>query len=395
MSVVQRPFAHARLVTLTRPTALNSIDAAMTDALVHLYRGLSTASTAPRGAAASAAAPPVIVLKGAIPRAFSAGGAVDADAESYSAAFKAFDAQHLMVHHIAKMRNAQVALWDGIAIGAGVGISAHGSHRVCTETTMLSLPETRIGILPGMRMASDFLQKLPHAGLGLFLALTSASLRGGDVLHAGLATHYVPSAKVAALEARLCAIDLGAAAGLAPEAADAAVRAAVDAVLAGFHEPPPAPFTLAPHLDTIAAAFAKPPGADGCPFPESVGAIVAALQARAESSALSAEQRAWCVDVLATIGLMSPLAMTVLLASVKTSRPLALAGETDAVLAHEFQMLTGLAASGEFARGVQTVLVERRRGERPDWHPATLADVSPFAVERLMDPTRTDRWLPR
>ncbi len=32
----------------------------------------------------------------------------------------------------------QVSLWDGIVMGGGVGISAHGSYRIATERTLVS-----------------------------------------------------------------------------------------------------------------------------------------------------------------------------------------------------------------------------------------------------------------
>lgn len=52
------------------------------------------------------------------------------------------------------------------------------------------LPSTVIGIFPDVGSAY-VLSRLP-GGLGQYLALTGARLRIDDLLHCGLATHFVP-----------------------------------------------------------------------------------------------------------------------------------------------------------------------------------------------------------
>ena len=49
---------------------------------------------------------------------------------------------------IARYPKLYVALMDGIVLGGGVGVSAHGSHRVVTERTRIGMPETGIGFTP-------------------------------------------------------------------------------------------------------------------------------------------------------------------------------------------------------------------------------------------------------
>jgi len=50
------------------------------------------------------------------------------------------------------------------------------------------------GLFPDVG-GSHFLSRLPN-NLGVFLGLTGHRLRGIDVLHAGIATHFVPTNKV-------------------------------------------------------------------------------------------------------------------------------------------------------------------------------------------------------
>jgi 3-hydroxyisobutyryl-CoA hydrolase len=61
----------------------------------------------------------------------------------------------------------------------------NGPFVVATERTLLAMPETSIGFYPDSGSA-HFLK----GNFGLFLGLTGFRLKGADVFHAGLATHY-------------------------------------------------------------------------------------------------------------------------------------------------------------------------------------------------------------
>ena len=94
-----------------------------------------------------------------------------------------------------------MALVDGVCMGGGIGISVHGSHRIATERAMFAMPETAIALFPDVG-TSFLLPRLPGA-LGLYMGLTGARMVGADAVHAGLATHFVPSDSLPALEAAL------------------------------------------------------------------------------------------------------------------------------------------------------------------------------------------------
>ena len=86
-------------------------------------------------------------------------------------------------------------------MGGGVGVSIHGAHRIATEKAMFAMPETNIGLFPDVG-GSYFLSRLPGE-LGTYVGLTGDRLHAADLLYAGLATHYTPSAAVPALKAKL------------------------------------------------------------------------------------------------------------------------------------------------------------------------------------------------
>lgn len=100
-----------------------------------------------------------------------------------------------------------VALMDGITMGGGVGVSVHGKFRVATEKSLFAMPETAIGLFPDVG-GSFFLPRLAGS-LGMYLALTGARLKGEELCGAGIATHFVTSEKIPALEQQLAGVCAG------------------------------------------------------------------------------------------------------------------------------------------------------------------------------------------
>ena len=143
-----------------------------------------------------------IVVRSDDPRAFSAGGdmkrirelVLGADFEPVEAFFREEYALNLA---IARCPKPYVALIDGIAMGGGLGISVHGSHRVLTENARLAMPESRIGLFPDVG-GSHFLPRLPHRA-GWWLALAAETVEGAEGVAVGLGTHFVPAESLPAL----------------------------------------------------------------------------------------------------------------------------------------------------------------------------------------------------
>ncbi len=77
------------------------------------------------------------------------------------------------------------AVMTGITMGGGLGLSAHGSHRVVDATSRLAMPETQIGLFPDVFM-TPLLARMPGE-VGTHLALTGAAVNAADALRLGLA----------------------------------------------------------------------------------------------------------------------------------------------------------------------------------------------------------------
>lgn len=74
-------------------------------------------------------------------------------------------------------------------ISGGIGLMAGASHRVVTEESRLAMPEINIGLYPDVG-GTWFLNRMPGQ-IGLFLALTGASIGATDAIFAKLADHQI------------------------------------------------------------------------------------------------------------------------------------------------------------------------------------------------------------
>ena len=192
-----------RVIDLHRPAALNALNAEMVSTLLPLFHDWQQ----PGGEVK------LIVQRGTGPRAFCAGGDIrflheraaayqaTNDPEELHGAHDFFREEYSLNHVIGTSRVPVVSLINGIVMGGGVGLSVHGDLRVASETTIFAMPECGIGFFPDVG-STYFLPRL-RGSLGLYLGLTGRRLKGRDVLAAGIATHYVPSDRIEALEAIL------------------------------------------------------------------------------------------------------------------------------------------------------------------------------------------------
>jgi enoyl-CoA hydratase/carnithine racemase len=212
---------------LNRPAILNVID-------MDLIKALSHRLEIWRDDPAIAA----VLVRGAGERAFCAGGDVRAVyAHRGDDAFmdEVYRVEYLLDDAIARYPKPYIVLMSGIVMGGGCGISVHGSHRIVTETTMLAMPECRIGLFPDIG-ASFFLASCPGR-LGLYLGLTGARIGAADALYLGLADYFIPTNRLSqiipAFNGAQTANDALGALAIVPEAAPVSVlRKDIDAVFA-------------------------------------------------------------------------------------------------------------------------------------------------------------------
>ena len=133
-----------------------------------------------------------VFLEGAGQKAFCAGGDVQALYRSATeqpggpceVAETFFDVEYRLDYLLHNYPKPVICWGHGIVMGGGLGLMAGCSHAVVTERTRLAMPEITIGLYPDVG-GSWFLNKMP-SNLGLFLALTGASINAHDCLLVGL-----------------------------------------------------------------------------------------------------------------------------------------------------------------------------------------------------------------
>ncbi|MCF3101583.1 enoyl-CoA hydratase/isomerase family protein [Streptomyces roseoverticillatus] len=329
-AVLLRREGHAGRITLNRPRALN----ALTHAMVRRIAGALDAWE-------HDAAVTTVVLDGAGERGLCAGGDVRAVHDDVLAAGGAgarefWRDEYRLNARIAAYPKPYVALMDGLVMGGGVGLSAHGGIRVVTERSSVAMPETGIGFAPDV--GGTFLLSRAPGELGTHLALTTARMGPGDAVHAGFADHFVPAARLAEFTAALAETDPA-----------EAVRA--------FAAPAPAS-GLAAHQGWI----------DRCYAADTVEEIVGRLT---DSGVAAAEEAAEAIRG------KSPTALKVTLSALRRARLLpGLAG----VLEQEYRVMCASLADPDLLEGIRAQVVDKDR--RPRWHPAKLEDVTDADVAR-------------
>ncbi|XP_033145159.1 3-hydroxyisobutyryl-CoA hydrolase 1 isoform X3 [Brassica rapa] len=184
-----------RILTLNRPKHLNALSLNMITRLLQLFLAYEEDPSVK-----------LVILKGQ-GRAFCAGGDVPAIVRDIRLGKWRRSADFMSLgynlHYVmATYCKAQVSILNGIVMG--VGVCVHGRFRIATENTVFAMPETSLGIFPDVG-ASYFLSRLPGF-FGEYVGLTGARLDGAEMLACGLATHFVPSTRLTALEADLCRV---------------------------------------------------------------------------------------------------------------------------------------------------------------------------------------------
>jgi len=323
-------------ITMNRPDALNALTYPMVGMI---FDALSQWAEDPRVE--------LVILDAAGTRGLCAGGDIVAfyDSRNDGADFgrQFWRDEYRLNDFIGRYPKPYIAIMDGIVMGGGIGLSAHGSHRIVTEKSRLAMPETGIGLVPDV--GGSWLLGHAQGELGTYLGLTGSQMSGADAIQTGFADSFVPAHRLPALIA-----------GLEQRGAGMA-----DDVISEFE-------TTIPHS---ALAQARRDIDDWFGF-DNVEEILARLNSTTSEVAQKARN---------ALQRKSPKASKLALAAMRKAR---LLPDLAAALTLEYRLVTRLLEDGEFIEGVRALIIDKDR--RPQWSPSRLEDVSAQMVEAYLAP---------
>ncbi len=233
-----------------------------------------------------------------------------------------------------------VAIMDGIVMGGGVGISAHGSHRIITENTLFAMPECGIGLVPDV--GGNWLLSRAPGFAGEYLATTGARLKAADCLVAGIADAYIPASKLSELVAAL--EDTG------------------DASFIETFEEDPEPAPLEADLAKINRAFA---------FGNAAEIVVHLEETGGE----------WEHETAKLMRRNCPLSVACAVELVRQSRSLA---SIEEILALEYRFTYRSMSHGDFIEGIRAQIIDKDRN--PNWKIATLEKLDDSDIATMLEP---------
>ncbi|XP_059633759.1 3-hydroxyisobutyryl-CoA hydrolase 1-like [Cornus florida] len=342
-----------KTLILNRPKQLNALSYQMISRLLELFLAWEEDCNVK-----------IIILKGK-GRAFCAGGDVaavvrDISEGNWRLGAEFFWKEFILNYVMATYRKPQVSILNGIVMGGGAGASIHGRFRVATENSAFAMPETALGLFPDVG-ASYYFSRLPGF-FGEYLGLTGSRLDGAEMLACGLATHFVPSARLSLLEEALCKLD---------SSDPLVVSAAIDQ----FSEQPRLKDKSAYHrLEIIDKCFCR----------RTTEQIIYALEMEAVN-----RMDDWISSTIRSLEKASPTSLKISLRSIREGR---LQG-VGQCLVREYRMVCHVMrgeVSKDFFEGCRALLLDKDKN--PKWKPSKLECISDDMVDGYFSKIDDEGW---
>ncbi len=338
------------IITLNRPKALNAINMNMVELMLEkltLWENDDNVSA--------------VIVRGAGGKAFCAGGDVksvvlegrpleeELEHQEKLLSRDFFKQEYILNKKIQSYPKPYISIIDGIVMGGGKGISAHGSHRVITENTKFAMPETKIGFFPDVG-GGYFLNKCPGK-IGLYLALTSQVIGAHDAMYIGFGTHYIPSKGIDTVMENFLTADWKRSDPLS----------VANGILSNYNSEPVMESELLPNQEKIEQHFKF----------SNVEDIF---------TSLSKSDDQWAIKTLSDMKKMSPTSLKVTARQLIEAKDMVFAE----VITMEYRISQRMVRNNDFFEGVRALLIDK--DNMPAWKPASLAEISNADIEEYFEP---------
>ncbi|XP_034696623.1 3-hydroxyisobutyryl-CoA hydrolase 1-like [Vitis riparia] len=342
-----------RTLVLNRPRQLNALSSQMISKLLELFLAYEEDSNVK-----------LVIMKGN-GRAFCSGGDVaavvhDINRGNWKIGAKFFWEEYILNYVMATYSKPQVSILNGIVMGGGAGASVHGRFRIATENSVFAMPETALGLFPDVG-ASYFLSRFPGF-FGEYVGLTGARLDGAEMLACGLATHFVPSARLSSLEAALHKLD----------SSDPAI---ISAVIDEYSLQPYLKDKSTYHrLDIINRCFSR----------RTIEEILSALEREAVKSADD-----WISSTIQSLQKASPTSLKISLRSIREGR----VQGVGQCLIREYRMVCHVMrgeVSKDFVEGCRAILFDKDKN--PKWEPSRLDQLNDSMIDQYFSRVDDEEW---
>ena len=321
------------VITLNRPKALNALTHIMVKELYAKLVEWKTDSSID-----------AVVVKSTSEKAFCAGGDIRYLYDQGLAGHPPFDFfadEYRLNHLIHNYPKPYISLINGIVMGGGFGISAHGSHRIAGEKISFAMPEVGIGFFPDVG-GTHFLPRMQSCS-GYYCALTGIRIKRSDCLASGFATHAVPFQNFDEIEHRL------------------ANGENIDGILADLGDQDVEAAKLFEHRDTLVRCFGKP----------TLVAVLEELENTGTEFAKTAYE---------TMLKKSPTSLVTTFAQLGFGST----NDFEACMQLEYRIVHRILQDSDFFEGVRAVIVDK--DHRPEWSPRSIKQVSNNLVEEYFAP---------
>ena len=320
-------------ITLNRPRAINALNHAMVRTISGALSKWAVNDTVES-----------VVLDGSGDRGLCAGGDIRAiyqDAKARgSATLDFWRDEYRLNSQISHYPKPFVALMDGLVMGGGVGLSAHASHRVVTERTVVGMPEVKIGLIPDV--GGTYLLARAPGKTGLHVALTAGSVNGVDAIALGLADRMATHDQLDELIQRIASIGAdGALAELPRDCSSSPILTARSWIDSGYTA-------------------------------RSAEEILERLRTHYESGAQ---------DAATAMAAASPTSIKLTLRAVLAANQLSL----EAALNQEFHLVSALLRAPDLVEGIRAQVIDKDRN--PHWTPGSLSEITDEHVDAYFQPT--------